>query len=184
MVIYGSFAAWTFAWIWNHPNGKSLNIKIFVKCIWWKKVKVKALEKSGTASKSVFLCAYLQAGVQSAVCVFPVEAVNPDPARPPSFSPEPTKTWRQLPCDFIHSLATVQEASLGCGSSGFQWISQVVRLLFTAVLSPTAGSASPHSLAWSPRGPCRMFCHLKTREWKVVYDLCRFCSLQRLVKDP
>lgn len=81
------------------------------------------------------------------------------------------KMWRQLPRDFIHSLAAVQEASFhptlkpsavaALVSSGFlkrfDWF-------FTAVLSPTVGSASPHSLALLPHGPCRMFCHLKNRK--------------------
>lgn len=96
------------------------------------------------------------------------------------------KMWRQLPCDFIHSLAAVQEASLhptlkpsavaALVSSGFlKWSDW----FFTAVLSPTVGSASPHSLALLPHGPCRMFCHLKNRKKKeIVFDLCRFCDLQ------
>lgn len=45
-------------------------------------------KKSETASKSVFLCAYLHAGVQSVVRAFPVEAVNPDLEWPPSFFPQ------------------------------------------------------------------------------------------------
>lgn len=64
-------------------EGQNLNTQIFDKCVCWKKVKVKALEKSGTASKSVFPCACLHAGVQSVVRGVPVEA--PDPARLPSF---------------------------------------------------------------------------------------------------
>lgn len=44
-------------------------------------------------------------------------------------------------------------------------------VFFTAALSPTVGSASPRSLAKSPRGPCRKFCHLKNRKIILLKSL-------------
>lgn len=38
-------------------EGQSLNTQIFVKCIWWKKVKVKALEKEVKPHPN--LCSYV-----------------------------------------------------------------------------------------------------------------------------
>lgn len=51
------------------------------------------------------------------------------------FLPEPTKRWRQLPCDFIYSLATVQEASL----HPILVSSAVAALVFSGFLSGLTG---------------------------------------------
>lgn len=159
-------------------KGQSLNTQMFGKCACWKKVKV--LDKSGTASKSVFLCAYLHAEVQSGVRVVPVAAEKPDRAWPPSFCQlfHGKLSWQSRtskhvkagspwlhsqPCHSSRSFLPSQTHATSCG---FQWISQVVWLVFTAVLSPTVDSASPHSLALLPHAPCRTFCHLRNRNKK------------------
>lgn len=48
----------------------------------------------------------------------------------------------------------------------------MVWLDFTAVLSPTVGSAALQSLALLPHGPCRMFYRLKSRKTRKLSLLC------------
>lgn len=158
----------------------------------WLKVKVKALEKSRATSKSV-LCAYLHA-VQCVVR-FSRGSWEPSncsrtrrrrrhlflPALPrQTFLPKQKlrEMWSSKLCVsaplWLHSQPCKSSGSFppsgtrvaGCSSSGFQSDSQVVWQVFTAVLSPTVGSASPRSPAWSPHGPCHRSSHLKSKKTK------------------
>lgn len=138
----------------SKQEGESLNTQISVKHLCWLKVKVKALEKSRAASKSV-LCAYLHAGVQYVVRFssgsWEHSNRSPDEALPPPlFLPAlprqtflPKQKLREMwsaklcvsaplwlhsqPCKSSGSFPPSQTPVAGCSSSGFQCNSQVVR---------------------------------------------------------
>lgn len=177
----------------SKQEGESLNTQISVRHSCWLKVKVKALEKSRATSKSV-LCAYVHAGVQYVVRfssgswehsnwsrtrrrrrhfflpALPRQTFLPKQKLREMWSAElcvAAPLWlHSQPCKSSGSFPPSRMRVAGCSSSGFQCNSQVVRLVFTAVLAPTVGSASPRSLAWSPHGPCHRFSHLKSKKKK------------------
>lgn len=164
----------------SKQEGQSLNTQIFVKHLCWKKVKVKALEKSATASKSVFLCAYLHAGVQSVIHVFPVanfhEKAEPTVEKceggfpvtsftalqqfrkPPSIPDSSHRLWQLwFPVDFSSAL------------TGFS------QQFYLPLL------ARPLLILWHYYHMVLVVCFATWRIEKkkeIVFDLCRFCDLQ------
>lgn len=178
----------------SKQEGESLNTQISLKHSCWLKVKVKALEKSRATSKSV-LCAYLHA-VQYVVrfssggwepsswsrtrrrcrhfCFSPRQTFLPKQKLREMWSSKlcvSAPLWlHSQPCKSSGSFPPSRTCVAGCSSSGFQSDSQVVRQVFTAVRSPTVGSASPRSPAWSPHGPCRRSSHLKRERKKSDWE--------------
>lgn len=103
-------AAWTFAWIWNHPDRK---VRVWIPTFLvnanvGKRSKWKKVESHLNQCSHVLI--YRQEFSPLSVLFQSKLWTQTRHGRP--LLPEPPQTWRQLPSDLIHSLAEVQEASL------------------------------------------------------------------------
>lgn len=151
-------------------EGQSLNTQIFVKCVWWKKAKVKALEKKVNPhpNQCSYVPIYTQEFSPLSVLLFPRSYKNMKAAslwlhsQPCNSSGSFPRLWQPwFRVDFSSGLTAFHSSSIShcwLGLSSFSGIITTWSLSY--VLPPEE----------------------QEEKKEIVFDTCRFCSLQGLVE--